>query len=140
MSKIYYQAELMNTKRKNNKNKNQPQQHDKDSVETYKDLTKFIITLSTGIFVLSPAFLGLLKFESVKFLGYLWTSWAFLLSSIILGLLVLSSLAGTQHKNEYNIDNLITKFLSTPQWLTFILGILFFGIFVVKNLFYVCIK
>lgn len=130
----------MNTKRKNNKNKNQPQQHDKDSVETYKDLTKFIITLSTGIFVLSPAFLGLLKFESVKFLGYLWTSWAFLLSSIILGLLVLSSLAGTQHKNEYNIDNLITKFLSTPQWLTFILGILFFGIFVVKNLFYVCIK
>ena len=125
----------MNTKTKNNKNKNKPGQHDKDSVDTYKDLTKLIITLSTGTFVLSPAFLGLLQLKSMKFLGYLWTSWALLLISIILGLFVLSSLAGTQHKNEYNIDNLFTKFLSIPQWLTFILGILFFGIFMVKNLF-----
>ena len=124
----------MNTK-ENDKSQNQPGQHDKDSVDTYKDLTKLIITLSTGVFVLSPAFLGLLKFERVGFFVYLWISWAFLLSSIILGLLVLSSLAGTQHKKEYNIDNPITKLLSIPQWLTFILGILFFGIFMVKNLF-----
>ncbi len=127
---------VMNTRVGNSGNKHEPGQHDKDSVETYKDLTKLIITLSTGIFVLSPTFLGLLKFRDMSFWWSLWISWGSLLLSIFLGLLVLSSLAGTQHKNEYNIDNLVTRCFSIPQWLLFLNGILFFGVFVIRNLFF----
>jgi len=89
---------------KNQETKNTPEQHDKDSVETFKDLTKLIITLSTGVFVLAPTFLGLFKLQSVGFFTYLLISWGCLLASILFGLLTLSSLAGTQHENKYNID------------------------------------
>ena len=132
----------MNTIKKNNRKNitKEPLQSDKDSVETYKDLTKLIITLSTGTFVLSPAFLGLIKFEKMKYFIHLYISWSSLLLSIIFGLFVLSSLAGTQHMNKYDIDNPITKWFSRLQWFMFVVGILFFGIFVGKNLFYVCIK
>ena len=110
----------------------QPPQHKKDSVETYKDLTKFLITISTGVFVLSPAFLG--NFKEIDFLTCLFASWLCLVISIILGLLVLSSLAGTQNKNEYDIDNRLTKWLSRPQWFLLVLAIVLFGIFIGRNL------
>jgi hypothetical protein len=106
----------------------------RDAVETFKDLTKLIITLSTGIFVLSPAFLGVLKFSEVKFLSILFFSWAAQLASITLGLLVFSSLAGTQNASRYDIDNKYTKWLSRFQWAAFWIGILLFGIFAGSNL------
>jgi hypothetical protein len=124
----------MDAEARNHDNKNNPGQHDKDSVETYKDLTKLIITLSTGVFVLSPTFIGLLKFGSIQSFTYLLVSWGCLLTSILFGLFTLSTLAGTQHENKYNIDNSYTRWFARLQWGLFLGGIFFFGIFVWKNL------
>ncbi|MBW1667001.1 MAG: hypothetical protein JRJ66_02890 [Deltaproteobacteria bacterium] len=116
-----------------NKNNSVPASR-KDSVETYKDLTKLIITLSTGIFILSPAFLGFVELSNVSFLSILFLSWLSQLFSIIFGLLTFSTLAGTQSMNEYDINNKYTKCFSRGQWIAFVIGILLFGIFVVFNL------
>jgi hypothetical protein len=117
-----------------NQNKKIERDPEKDSVETYKDLTKLIISLATGTLVLATTLLGLLKIGRIVGLWSLCTSSIFLVLSVACGILVLSSLAGSQHANDYNIDYLGTRLFAIPQWITFILGLVFFMCFVFKNL------
>jgi hypothetical protein len=107
---------------------------ERDSVETYKDLTKLLISLATGTMVLAPTLLTLWKTGRIMALWSLCISSGFLVGSVICGICVLSTLAGSQHANEYNIDYPLTRLFSIPQWIIFIAGLIFFMVFVFKNL------
>ena len=107
---------------------------EKDSVETYKDLTKLLISLATGTMILAPTLLALWKAGRIMALWSLCTSSILLVFSVFCGIFVLSTLAGSQHANEYNIDYVLTKLFSIPQWISFVLGLIFFMVFVFKNL------
>jgi len=79
---------------------------------------------------LAPTIFGLLKATTISAWWSLYTSSILLATSIICGILVLSTLAGSQHANDYNIDDWRTRGVAIPQWMTFIFGLIFFMIFV----------
>jgi len=114
--------------------KNNERDFERDSVETYKDLTKLLISLATGTFVLAPAIFGFLNEATISAWWSLYTSSILLVISILCGIVVLSTLAGSQHANTYNIDDWRTRIVAIPQWITFISGLTFFMIFVYLNL------
>lgn len=107
---------------------------ERDSVETYKDLTKLLITLATGTLVLIPTLFGLFKSVRIKAWCRLYASLISLVISVFCGLLVLSSLAGSQHVNDYNIDLLGTRIFAIPQWICFSLGLSLFISFALSTL------
>jgi uncharacterized protein YqhQ len=75
----------------------------KISCQTFIDLSKLIISLATGVFVVVPSFMSLIKKESIKSKKKLYFGLIFLCISIIFGLFTISALAGTQRMGEYNI-------------------------------------
>jgi len=107
---------------------------EKDSVETYKDLTKLLISLATGTIVISTTILGFLKAARIVSWWSLYTSSILLVLSIISGICVFSTLAGSQHANDYNIDYWLTRLFAIPQWLSFVFGLIFMIIFVFRSL------
>jgi len=118
------------------KDRKKPSERDpeRDSIETYKDLTKLLISLATGTLVLSVTILGFLEGTKIVTWWSLYASSSFLLLSVSCGILVLSTLAGSQHANVYNIDDWRTRLCAIPQWVSFFLGLIFMMIFIFKNL------
>ena len=107
----------------------------KDSCTTFIDLSKLIISLSTGVFVLLPAFLEKIRNENLLCRKTLYTGLISLLISIVFGLFVIAALAGSQRIEEYNIAALHIKLTSMIQWATFLWGLFLCGLFLLKNLF-----
>lgn len=107
---------------------------ERDSVETFKDLTKLLISLATGTLVLAPTLFALLKSMRVVAWRLLYASAFVLTLSVLAGILTLSTLAGSQHANDYNIDHFLTRLFALPQWIGFVVGVAFFMVFVFKNL------
>jgi len=107
---------------------------ERDSVETYKELTKTLISLATGTLVLAPTLFGLLRLEQIMAWWMFYVSVILLFLSIICGILTFSTLAGSQHANDYNIDYWLTRLFAIPQWIAFIIGVGLFVGFVFINL------
>jgi len=115
--------------------KNEMLEGKKESCKTFIDLSKLIISLSTGIFVLLPAFLEKIRNKNLKGKLVLYSGLISLIFSIIFGLLVISALAGSQRMAEYNIAAPHLKLVSICQWSLFIIGLSLCGYFLLKNLF-----
>ena len=107
----------------------------KDSCETYIDLSKLIISLSTGVFVLVPAFFKIIGKKVPKCKGALFYGLISLGLSIVAGLFAISALAGTQRIGEYNIAAPHIKYTSMVQWIAFLLGLSLCGRFILQNIF-----
>lgn len=107
----------------------------KESCKTFIDLSKLIISLSTGVFVLLPAFLEKIRNRKLGGRKQLYAGLIFLLISIVFGLFVISGLAGTQRIGEYNIAASHIKLTSKAQWISFVLGLSLCGYFLITNLF-----
>jgi hypothetical protein len=107
----------------------------KDSCKTYIDLSKLIISLSTGVIILVPSFLALMTERQLKVKKALYCGLIALGISIVLGLFVIAALAGSQRIGEYNIAAMHIERFSQGQWILFMLGIILCGHFLLKNIF-----
>jgi len=107
----------------------------KDSCQTYIDLSKLIISLATGVFVLIPSFLSVMQKKGLKRNRFLYFGLIFLIICILSGLLTISALAGTQRVGEYDIATGHIKIISMIQWLFFLMGLALCGLFLLKNMF-----
>ncbi|MBW2305735.1 MAG: hypothetical protein JRG73_02270 [Deltaproteobacteria bacterium] len=97
----------------------------RDSCKTFIDFTLMLTTLSLGVFVLIPTALGLIRYRIAGIKKpLLFCGLFFLILSIVIGTIVIASLAGTQRMGEYDINNPITKLASKIQWGLSILGII----------------
>jgi hypothetical protein len=107
----------------------------KESCQTYIDLSKLVISLSTGVFILVPTLLGISHKRFIKKKLFLNLGLIAMGVSIFVGLHVISSLAAIQRAGTYDIANTLTMTLSQIQWITFLLGIIPISIFILSNLF-----
>ena len=105
----------------------------KDSIKLVQDITKQLITLASGILVLSATFLSdIIRSPSSSIL--LTLSWTSITLSIVAGLLTLSSLVNNLKKNIYEAFRKETTLPAIFQWVFFVSGIVLFWIFIVVNL------
>ncbi len=100
-----------------------PTEHEKASLETFKDTTKLVVTLATGALVLVPTLVGLRRGQALEQPSLLYLAVILLLASVFFGLLVLSSLAGSQMRNDYNIMAGPTRIPGFGQWVSFFGGL-----------------
>ena len=107
----------------------------KESCKTFIDLSKLIISLSTGVFLLLPSFLEKMKDQQLQDKPTLYFGLILFLISIFFGLFVISALAGSQRMEQYNIAATHIKVTSMLQWSSFFFGLSLCGFFLIRNLF-----
>lgn len=106
----------------------------KDSVKLVQDITKLLITLATGVLTLSATFLNNIvgDYPTSEFL--IFVSWILITLSIVAGIFTLSSLVNLLKNDIYEPFAPQTTAPAIIQWITFVVGITFFWIFVIVNL------
>ena len=106
----------------------------KDAVYLAQDITKQIITLTTGVLVLSATFVKIFITSSPDYFIILISAWSLLTLSIVGGLFTLSSMVNNLKNNKYEPFSKHTTIPAITQWISFILGFILFWIFVALNL------
>jgi len=106
----------------------------KDAVYLTQDITKQIITLTTGVLALSATFVKIFITSSPENFIILIFAWSLLTFSIIAGLFTLSSMVNNLKNNKYEPFSIYTTIPAITQWICFILGFILFWIFVALNL------
>lgn len=103
----------------------------KEACKTYIEQTKLLVALAS-VFLMAPAaFFSLMKGkDGTQVIGenlqtFIIAELLFI-SSILLGYLVLGSIAGSQDEGKFNVYRPATLWLSRGQILSYILGLLFF--------------
>ena len=105
----------------------------REAVKTYLEQTKLLVSLASA-FVLAPAaalpFIGNSSAVPAhsKFLCLVGGEILFVVS-ILFGYLVLGSIAGSQHLNSFDVYRPATKWLSRLQIGSYLLGLIFFLVF-----------
>jgi hypothetical protein len=112
----------------------------KKAFDSALDLTKQLITLSTGTLALTATFIkDILKVDTAKGIPYrylLFTTWGLMLFSVFCGLLAYGAITGTLEGADINPGKRISPFNSNiriwalAQCAVFYLGILFLIIYV----------
>jgi hypothetical protein len=104
-----------------------------EAVNTYIEQTKLLVSLASA-FILAPAaalpFIGNTATipSHAKFLFLVWGEVLFVLS-ILAGYFVLGTIAGSQHLNKFDVYRAGTKWFSRIQIGFYVLGLVFFLIF-----------
>ncbi len=94
--------------------------HHKDSVKTYIEQTKVLISLASA-FVVAPA-AAVVLISSANLTLFLVSEGAFVLS-VLCGYVVFSTISGQQFKNNYNVYNCLTRCASWLQLVAFLAGL-----------------
>lgn len=103
----------------------------REAMKAANELSKLIITLSTGSFVVSATFLE--KFYNGHDLALLIVSWALIGGSTLLGLLAIGNYVSQLAESDLRPRTTMTEWFALGQWVFFLIGIVLFGIFVVQN-------
>jgi len=108
--------------------------------EMAKTWSTLIVSLSTGVIVFTAIFKKDIaqSAETLDATCALITSWILLGLAILSGILYLGSLASQLNeglKEKLNIYDVIPRILAFLQWITFFVGLGFFGYFAIVNLF-----
>ncbi|MFA4819957.1 MAG: hypothetical protein WC613_03275 [Candidatus Aenigmatarchaeota archaeon] len=104
-----------------------------EALKSAESLSKQIMTLSTGIIVLSATFLKDF-FSKPIHLEILGASWIFLSISIILGLLSLGAIIDNMNRHKYDIHEGHARKMTLIQEIAFFLGIIGFWVFALLNM------
>lgn len=121
----------------------QEPQKDKDillhAYEAAKTWSTLIVSLSTGVIVFTAIFKKDIAqaAEPLQATYALLTSWILLGLAILFGILYLGSLASQLNegrKEKLNIYGVTQRVLAFLQWITFLVGLGFFGYFAIVNL------
>ena len=103
----------------------------KDSVKTFSEQTKILITLASGFVLAPPAVLSFFRkpdgkaIPSLPWWRFIWAE-SLLVVSILAGYLVLSTIAGYQHEGVYDVDRPATRVCSVLQIALYLLGVILF--------------
>lgn len=106
------------------------------SIDTALEWTKQIITISTGVLVLSGGFIKDLFHGKVQSPGFLVSCWLGLCLSILFGLLFMGSLCSILARNkpsEVNIYSQPAITLGLLHFSSFFVALVLFAIFAVQN-------
>ena len=108
----------------------------KESIKLVQDITKQILTLTTGVLALSATFIKtfLTPTSTPQCIPVIYISWSLFTLSIIGGLLTLSSIVNKLTRGEYAPFAFCTVLPAIFQWIFFILGFIFLWVFVGINL------
>ena len=106
----------------------------KESIKLVQDITKQILTLTTGILALSATFIKILIPLSPVFTIILFFAWGLLTLSIIGGILTLSSIVHKLEESKYEPFAKCTVIPAIVQWSCFVVGFILLWIFVIINL------
>jgi hypothetical protein len=101
----------------------------REACKTYIEQTKLLVTLSSA-FVLSPIAVlsylrndkGVIVLTPSELHALLWPEGLFVLS-VLLGYVVLGSLAGTQHDGEFNVYRVAIRVFSLLQFFSYLFGL-----------------
>lgn len=106
----------------------------KDSIKLVQDITKQLITLGSAILALSATFLKSIVGSYPLSIFLICISWILITISIIFGIITLASLVDKLKNNIYDPFATPTRTPAIIQWITFVIGITLFLIFVIVNL------
>ncbi|MCF8369344.1 MAG: hypothetical protein K9G76_09905 [Bacteroidales bacterium] len=105
------------------------QEHHKDSIKTYTEQTKLLVTLASA-FIIAPAATFTLVPEANLYL--LIFSELFFVLSVLSGYVVLASISGWQAINKYDVDRPATRNSSRFQITFYLIGLILFVV-MIKN-------
>jgi hypothetical protein len=103
----------------------------KEAVKTYIEQTKLLVTLSSA-FVLAPAgAVAVFKDRAAVSLSNSLLTWfvvadVFFILSVLMGYVVLGTISGYQHLNQFNVHRTATRWCSLLQILTYVAGLIVF--------------
>jgi hypothetical protein len=109
----------------------EPTEGRKESVKTYQEQTKLLITLASAFLFAPAGLIGILKDRSSAGLSshdlctLIAVESCFILS-VVSGYIVFGTLAGSLHLNEYNVYRPATMWSSRVQFLAYLIGLLLF--------------
>jgi hypothetical protein len=106
----------------------------KSSVQLVQDITKQVLALATGIVALSATFIEKILSGAIHDLLLLFLSWLVFTISVIAGILTLSSLVYNLKRDKYDPFATATTIPAVIQWISFILGIVLFIVFISLNI------
>lgn len=112
-------------------NETQREEGQKEALKTFGEQTKILITLASGFVLAPPAVLSFLRKpdgKPVVSLPWVQFAWAegLLLSSVLFGYVVLSTIAGSQHQGEYDVHRPATRIFSLLQIGSYLVGVVLF--------------
>jgi hypothetical protein len=102
-----------------------------EALKTYIEQTKLVVTLASGFLIAPAALIPLYRskefgsppaFPSLTFV----LSEMALIFSIFFGYLVMGSIAGSQHANDFNVYRKATRIFSILQLTSYVIGLIFF--------------
>jgi hypothetical protein len=105
------------------------QAHHKDSIKTYIEQTKLLVTLASAFIIAPAATFTLVPNANLYLLIF---SELFFVLSVISGYIVLASISGFQALNKYDVHRPATRNSSLFQIIFYLLGIVLFVI-MIKN-------
>ncbi len=104
-----------------------------EMLNTVRMLAGVLITLSAGTIVISFSFLQIFPKKTVKWRGFLISSWLLLLASLGFGIVFYGSLAYDLGSDVFNPVSATWRVHHMAQWIAFAGGIIVFAIFAIKN-------
>jgi hypothetical protein len=111
--------------------------HKKFAAETMIDVTKLLVTLASGFFVLSTTLINILSDgieDPLKAFWSLSVAWLCLILSITTGILALGGIATSAHDHGiFDVDAIVTKWMLRSQQVLFILAFIFVAWFAYAN-------
>lgn len=105
----------------------QDSDHRKESVKTYIEQTKVLVSLASA-FVVAPA-AAIVLLRDVNHFLFALSELAFV-GSVFFGYVVFSTIAGKQHRNIFNVYDCTTRAISWLQILCFLGGLVLFIIMI----------
>jgi hypothetical protein len=102
-----------------------------EALKTFIEQTKLLVSLASGFVLAPPAVLSLFRKSDGNALGlvpwcrFFWAE-SLLVGSILAGYVVLGTVAGSQHRGEYNVHRPATRVSSIVQLLLYLAGIVVF--------------
>jgi hypothetical protein len=103
----------------------------KEAVKTYVEQTKLLVTLASAFLFAPPALVGILKDRAVAHITPAQFRWLVgaevcFIVSVLAGYIVLATIAGWQHKGEFDVYRFATQFWSVVQFFAYLIGLIVF--------------
>jgi hypothetical protein len=103
----------------------------KEAVKTYIEQTKLLVALASAFVIAPAAFVALFKDRVAEGLSSSLLFWfvvsdGLFITSVLAGYVVLGTIAGFQHLNQYNVYRPATKFASLAQIAAYLIGLAIF--------------
>lgn len=106
----------------------------KDACKTFIEQTKLLVTLASAFLVAPAVLLGRGNEALGRELAIFLLAEVCFVLSVLLGYVVLGSIAGSQHSGKYNVYRKATRRLSMGQFTAYVLGMSAFVVLVVVRL------